>query len=105
MKVFKIKINQFIDDHQPGWVECSFFDALGKEHIARDKVPIFTVEHLDSNSKYPKEGLVGCEIMKTWKNKKKQTVYTVSSSIWGVETIEGLTEFDLFAAQLTDLAR
>ena len=103
MKVFKISINQFIDDHQPGWVECSFFDAFGKAHIVRDKVPVFTVEPLDSNSEYPKEGVVGCEIIKEWKHKNEQTVYTVRSDVWGVETMEGLTEFDLFAAQLTEL--
>jgi lactoylglutathione lyase len=105
LNVFKIKINQFIDEHQPGWVECNFFDVFGKEHIVREKIPMVTVEHLDKNSDYPKEGLVACEIIKEWKNKQEQTIYTVRSILWGVETIEGLTEFDLFAEQLTELVR
>jgi hypothetical protein len=68
-----------------------------------EKVPIVTAEHLDRNSEYQKEGLVACEIIKEWKNKNEQTIYTVRPILWGVETTEGLMEFDLFAEQLTEL--
>ena len=105
LKVFKIQITSFIDDHQPGWVECSFFDASGKVHIIREKVPIISSEYLDQNTEYPREGVVACEIINEWEDKNGRKIYSVRSILWGVETIEGLTEFDLLAEQLTELVR
>ncbi|MEO6723233.1 MAG: hypothetical protein ABIN67_22900 [Ferruginibacter sp.] len=63
MIAIKIKILKFISDDQPGFVECSFFDALNKEHIVQDKVPIVTEKYLDANSKYPQDGIIACEIV------------------------------------------
>jgi lactoylglutathione lyase len=105
LKVFKINILRFIDDSQPGWVECDFKDAYGKEHIIREKTAIISLENLDRNSDYPKEGLVACEVVKESKGNNGRIIYTVRCILWGVESIEGLTEFDLFGEQLTELIR
>ncbi len=106
MKAIIISITSFIDDHQPGFVECIFYDAFGKEHIVVDKVPIVTDKYLDANSEYPQDGVIACEIVKKWEDANGKTVFTVSiAKPWGVATIEGLTEFKLFEEQLTDLLR
>jgi hypothetical protein len=47
LKAIKIKITSFIDDHQPGFVECKFRDAWDKEHIAQDKASTVTEKYLD----------------------------------------------------------
>jgi hypothetical protein len=104
LKAIKISITSFIDDHQPGFVECKFYDAYGKEHIIQDKVPIVTEKDLDANSKYTQDGVIACEIVKEWNDSKGQKIFTVNTSKpWGVDTIYGLTEFEVLEEQLTDL--
>ena len=104
MKALKIIITSFIDDHQPGFVECKFFDVCGKEHIVQDKVPIVTEKDLDANSEYPQDGVIVCEILKAWHDSNGQKILTIDTSKpWGVGTSEGLTEFDVFEEQLIEL--
>jgi len=100
----KIKITSFIDSHQPGFVEGRFIDAWNKEHIVRDKVPIFTEEHLDESSDYPREGFVACEIIKTWNDSKGREIKTVNTEKpWGIESIDAIKEFDLLTEQITSI--
>jgi hypothetical protein len=104
LQAIKIKIIDFIDDHQPGWVECKFTDAWDKEHTVQDKVPIVTAEDLDANSEYPREGVIAFELVRSWKDKDGRTIYTVNTGKpWGVQTIEGLTEFDILKDQVIEL--
>ena len=53
-----VQIVRFVDSGFPGWVECELVDAAGRRHILKDKVPIFTVEDLGADSKYPTPGFV-----------------------------------------------
>ena len=106
MIALKIKIIKFISDDQPGFVECSFFDALNKEHIVQDKVPIVTEKYLDADSEYPQDGIIACEIVKDWKDTNGRKIFRVNTSKpWGVDTIDGLTEFDVLEEQLVELKR
>ena len=106
MKAIKILITSFIDDHQPGFVECKFYDAFGNQHIVQDKVPIVTDKYLDANSDYPQDGIIACEIIKQRQDTNGRVIFTVSTTKpWAVDTIEGLTEFDLLEEQLTDFNR
>ena len=106
MKAIKILITSFIDDHQPGFVECKFYDAFGNQHIVQDKVPIVTDKDLDASSEYPQKGLIACEIVSEWKDSNGQKIFKVNTSKpWGVDTIAGLTEFDVLEEQLIELER
>ena len=106
MVALKIKITKFISDDQPGIVECTFNDAWHQLHIVQDKVPVVTEKYLDANSEYPQDGVIACEIIKEWKNPKGEKIITVNTSRpWSVDTIDGLTEFDLFEEQLVQLLR
>lgn len=103
MKAIKISITSFIDNDQPGWVECKFHDAHGTEHIVHDKVPIVTTKYLNANSEYPQNGVIACEVVREWKDDNGKTVFTVDTSKpWVVETIEGIAQFDVFEEQLTE---
>jgi hypothetical protein len=104
MKAIKIRITSFISDDQPGLVECKLNDVYNKEHIIREKVPVVTLIDLDANSKYPQDGVIACEIIKQWVDKGERTILTVTTvKPWAVETIEGLSEFDIFEEQLIEI--
>jgi hypothetical protein len=106
MIAIKIQITKFISDDHPGFVECSFFDALNKEHIVQDKVPIVTEKYLDANSTYPQNGVIACEIVNEWTDTNGQKIFKVNTSKpWGVDTIDGLTEFDVLEEQLIEFNR
>jgi hypothetical protein len=106
LKAIKIKITGFISDDQPGFVECKFYDALNKEHIVQDKIPIVTEKYLDANSEYPQDGLIACEIVNEWTLPNGQKIFKVNTSRpWGVSTIEALIEFEVSEEQLVELKR
>lgn len=104
MKAIRIKITSFISDDQPSFVECKFNDAWNKEHTVKDKVPIVTEKDLDANSEYPQDGVIACKIISKWKDKDERTIFSVTTEKpWAVDTIDGLTEFDILEEQLIEL--
>jgi len=46
-------IVRFVDEYQPGIVECEFADAEGRIHKIIEKIPIVTAADLWSDSAYP----------------------------------------------------
>jgi hypothetical protein len=103
MKAIKVIITRFIDSHQPGFIECKFTDAYGQLHIVHDKVPIVTAATLNANSQYPQHGEIKCKVLKEWENNIEQKIYSVTTSVpISVETIDGVTEFDLLESHLID---
>lgn len=106
MKAIKITITSFISNDQPGFVECMFYDALGKQHIVEDKAPVVSDKYLDAYSEYPQEGIVACEIVSERVIANGQKIFKISTlRPLCVSTIEGVTEFDVFEEQLLDMER
>lgn len=106
MKAIKIKIIKFISDDQPGIVECIFYDALNKKHIVHEKIPVVTEKHLDANSNYPHDGVIACDIVKESRDLNGHKIVTIDTSRpWGVDTIEGISQFDVLEDQLIELGR
>ena len=104
MKAIKIKITSFISDDQPGFVECKLVDAWNKEHTIQDKVPVVTKNYLDEKSEYRQDGVIACEVIKRWTDQIGRTIFTITTEKpWAVDSLEGLTEFDLLEEQLTEL--
>jgi len=93
-----VQIVRFADSSQPGWVECAFVDAEGRRHSIIEKVPVVTAEDLDADSKYPKPGVVYCDILERYRNEKGQELAHVSTDI---ESTEGLSEFTVSASLVT----
>jgi hypothetical protein len=97
-----VTIRRYIDDSQPGWVECNFRDAWGHEHRFREKVPVVSVESLDASSTYPRPGIIACEITVRWKDESGRDLFKISTEKpWGCESIDGATSFDVLPDQLT----
>lgn len=66
MIAIKISITKFISNDQPGFVECTFQDAWGKEHFIHEKIPVVTSKDLDANSIYLQEEELDCQIIRKW---------------------------------------
>jgi hypothetical protein len=94
-----VQIVRFVDSCFPGWVECELVDAAGRRHILKDKVPIFTVQDLDADSKYPTPGFVACEVVERYRNEKGQELVRVSTvKPYDIESTEGVSEFTVSAS-------
>lgn len=61
-----VTITRFVDDHQPGWVECEFTDVDGQVHRFVEKAPVVSAQTLTAASSYPRPGLVSCRIEAEW---------------------------------------
>jgi hypothetical protein len=96
-----VQIVRFVDDTQPGVVECEFIDASGRRHTLRDKVPIFSQGFLDASSDYPQPGVADCEVLERWKDEQGREVARITTvRAFDIESIEGLSEFVVLSSQL-----
>jgi|SRR5581483_6806336 len=96
-----VNIVEFVDDHQPGRVACTLIDARGTQHRFVDKVPIFTSEHLDKKNTYPRSGLVRCTVLDEWLDSGNELVRVSTAIPDDVESTSGISEFVVFAQQLS----
>lgn len=97
-----VQIVRFTDASQPGCVECVLRDALDREWLLIDKVPIFADAYLDENSSYPQPGGVGCEIVREWTDEHgRQRCIITTERPYGVTAQNGVTEFEVFRDQVT----
>ena len=63
MPSLRVQIVRFVDEYQPGIVECQFRDADGQMHSIIGKLPYFTSADLWSDSEYPQPGEVECRVL------------------------------------------
>ena len=102
MPVVAVRIIRFIDPYQPGVVECELVDAENRTHTFVDKVPIFTDAQLDSSSTYPQPGVIGCEVLSTWRDEMGRDLVRITTvRPDDVESSEGLSEFIVPAEQVS----
>jgi len=85
MKGVKVDIVRFVNASQPGFVDCRLADANGNEHIFIDKVPVVSLEDLDANSDYPRQGIIGCELI----NEENGLVQISTERPWGIDSTNG----------------
>lgn len=101
MPALSIQISRFVDEYQPGFVECSLIDAQGQRHMFIEKVPIVTTEDLWSTSQYPRPGAVPCEVEAEWKDERGCSLVQVTTERpFGVESTTGQSRFIVLASQL-----
>jgi hypothetical protein len=97
-----VQIVRFVDNYQPGIVECEFTDADGQPHRLIDKAPIFTTATLTANSTYPQPGTVRCNLLRDWQDESGRRLITISTAEpFSIQTGEGLTEFNVLPSQLS----
>ena len=97
----RVEIVRFVDDDQPGFVECRLIDAWGREWSFVDKVPVFSCEDLWADSNYPCSGSIACEIIQRKVDANGREVVTIDTEKpFDVEATEGGYRFDVFPQQL-----
>jgi hypothetical protein len=100
----QVTITRFVDEAQPGWVECKLTDIHGQTWIFVEKAPMVSKTPLDARSAYPQPGIIACEIFLTWLDIMGRDVVTIDTSApWGIKSTSGKTQFDIYATQLTQI--
>jgi hypothetical protein len=100
-----VQIVRFVDEHQPGWVECQFVDAAGRCHTFLDKVPIFATADLGPNSTYLHPGLIRCEVLSQSQDMLGRIIVNITTARPDhVESTEGLSDFAVLSDQLSAAA-
>lgn len=98
MLTLQVQITRFVDDAQPGWVECRLVDAAGAVHLFVEKGPVVCAHPLDRRSDYPQSGGIAC----TRVDRAGLTRVVVDTeSPWGVASIAGEHRFTVRAEQVT----
>ena len=96
-----VQIDRFVDEHQPGFVECSLVDASGKKHTFIEKSPIVSTEHLFFASEYPKPGLIACQVEQEFLGATGENLVQVNTNLpWHVESVVGETQFVVLKNQV-----
>jgi hypothetical protein len=98
----RIDIVRFVDERFPGFVECLFTDADGKDHALVDKALMFTEKDLWIDSQYPESGHLRCQILSRSKNVAGEELVRITiARPDGLETVNGLTEFEVLAEHVS----
>lgn len=100
MVAVAVEVTRFVDESQPGWVECKLVDAYGSEHIFIVKVPVVSLEDLDANSIYPQPGIIACEVIEQNSAGGVDIVKINCERPWGMESVEGNVLFTVLPHQL-----
>ena len=101
MSVLTVQIVRFVDEHFPGWVECVLVDALGEQHLFREKVPVVSTACLDATSDYPYPGGVRCLVEEGWQDDAGHSFVRVNTEQPDhVESAAGKTVFVVLPSQV-----
>lgn len=101
MPALTIEISRFVDEYQPGIVECVLVDANGQRHLFIEKVPIVTTENVWSSTSYPRPGAIACAVEAEWRDDDGRVLARVTTERpWGVESTSGQTSFVVLASEL-----
>jgi hypothetical protein len=99
----RVIISRWVDDAQPGWVECQFTDAHGCVWSFVEKLPVVTPADLDASSRYPQPGVIACQVVGRGREPIGREVVSIDTSTpWHVESTSGQTRFDVLPEQLME---
>jgi hypothetical protein len=77
MPAVAVSIVAFVDPAQPGFVRCVLRDAFGTEYAFVEKVPVVSLDDLDSHSRYPRPGSIECEVVDRWRDGAGRPLATI----------------------------
>ena len=96
-----VQVERFVDDHQPGFVECVLVDADGRRHKFIEKGPVVSTADLWIDSEYPQPGRLGCTVDRKWVDELGRCLVQVSTECpWSIESIAGETKFTVLEQQI-----
>jgi len=95
MTAIKVTITRFVREDQPGWVAFEFVDAHGSPRQFVEKAPIVSIEELTKTSQYPRQGFLDVEVLGRKTKESQEVVIVDTSKPWGVESVDGVTQFEV----------
>ena len=96
-----VEISRFIDDHQPGFVECRFLDACGELHTFTEKGPVVSTQNLSASSQYPCPGNIACEVVSEFMDSEGRSLVRIDTERpFSIESTSGETKFVVLSSQL-----
>lgn len=99
MFALRVTIVRWVDDHQPGWVECQFTDAQDRTWVVIEKAPVISAEDLGPDTLYPRSGMITCELVE----RRGPGLLVVDTAMpWGIEATSGETRFEVRAEQVVE---
>ena|ERR1700722_15152475 len=87
----RVQIVRFVDEADPGFVECELLDAHGRRWLFVEKGPVVTSDYLTAQDSYPRPGVIACAIL----GRTGQIAHIDTASPWGIESTQGETKFDV----------
>ena len=101
----KIVIARYISDEpQPGLVECELKDVYGRRWLFVEKAAVVSSEKLDATTTYPRQGVIAGQVIQqlpAWEG--QETVRFDTRHPWGVESVDGETQFDVHRSLVVQL--
>lgn len=97
-----VEICRYVDDSQPGWVECVLTDAHGVVWRFIEKVPVVTTADLSCNSEYPQPGVVACEVVDRKTSGQSDLLVIDTELPWGVAATSGESRFVVHQSQILE---
>lgn len=91
-----VEIVRWVDDCQPGIVECVLVDVHGHRWRFIEKLPIVTVADLDASSSYPQSGSIACQVVEI----RGEVARIDTTKPWGVESVDGVSQFEVLEETL-----
>jgi hypothetical protein len=100
----KIRVLQYISHHPPpGIVECELVDAHGRHWRFIEKVAVVDSGDLDEKSTYPRPGIFAAEVIQRRREPSGREIVRITTERpWGVESVDGVWEFDVSAETLVE---
>lgn len=103
MPSLRVDIVRFVDEYQPGIVECLFNDVWNQPHTIVDKIPLFTEEGLGSDSKYPQPGSIRCEVLDRSIDVQGRRITRITiAQPDNLESADGTSEFVVFDSEVSN---
>lgn len=101
----RVMICQYVDDAQPGWVECRLVDVHGTEWSFVEKAPVVTAEDLNAYSMYPVRGFIACEVVeRRLHTSGREGVLIDTERPWQIAATSGRTRFEVWPEELVEIA-
>jgi hypothetical protein len=105
MMAVKVTITRYVsDDPQPGIVECELLDVHGRRWHFIEKTAVVSANNLDGKSVYPQPGVIAGEVVRRSRDAAgREVIHIDTEHPWGVESIDGVTQFDVLPESLVEL--
>lgn len=105
MPALRVSITRFVEEGQPGFVECEFFDADGARHVIIEKVTVVSSEQLWSDSDYPRDTDIECVVLEHFAGSQGAQLVRIDTELpWHIETTNGQTVFVVEESQVIGVA-